>query len=83
MALQRILALTGPSGVGKTATIRALAASSNIEIVEWKTGLDDWKLGDSESFIDGKLCFCLRSIGCESNASAKTGFRSPENWSTS
>lgn len=52
---QRILALTGPSGIGKTATIRALAASSSIEIVEWKNGLDDWKLGDSEAFVDGKV----------------------------
>jgi cell cycle checkpoint protein len=50
---KRILALTGPSGAGKTATITALARSMSIQITEWKSGLDDWRIGDIENGSDG------------------------------
>lgn len=39
--LKRVLALTGPAGAGKTATLRLLAAELNIELVEWQNGMDD------------------------------------------
>jgi putative ribosome biogenesis GTPase RsgA len=35
---KRILVLSGPSGAGKTATIRALSSEMEFEIVEFKTG---------------------------------------------
>ncbi|KIO18471.1 hypothetical protein M407DRAFT_225559 [Tulasnella calospora MUT 4182] len=38
---RRILALTGPAGVGKTATIRVLAKELDVELVEWRNGMDD------------------------------------------
>lgn len=38
---QRVLALTGPAGVGKTATLRVLAKELNVEILEWRNGMDD------------------------------------------
>lgn len=47
------MALTGPSGAGKTATITTLARSMDIQIVEWKSGLDDWRIGDAEDGSDG------------------------------
>ncbi|KAG8903931.1 Cell cycle checkpoint protein rad17 [Tulasnella sp. 403] len=51
---RRVLALTGPAGVGKTATIRVLAKELDLEIIEWKNGRDenydeDDEYGDYES----------------------------------
>jgi len=39
--IQRILALTGPAGAGKTATLRVLAKELNLEIVEWRNATED------------------------------------------
>lgn len=36
MVVQRILALTGPAGSGKTATIKVLARELGFELMEWK-----------------------------------------------
>jgi hypothetical protein len=44
--LQRILALTGPAGAGKTATIRVLAQEIGFHILEWRNSFDD-RFGDS------------------------------------
>ncbi|KAG8998506.1 Cell cycle checkpoint protein rad17 [Tulasnella sp. 427] len=38
---RRILALTGPAGTGKTATVRVLAKELGVELVEWRNGMDD------------------------------------------
>ncbi|KAJ7263109.1 Rad17 cell cycle checkpoint protein-domain-containing protein [Mycena rebaudengoi] len=38
---RRILALTGPAGVAKTATIRVLARELDCEILEWRNGMGD------------------------------------------
>lgn len=38
---QRILALTGPSGTGKTATIRVLAKEMGFEILEWRNTIGE------------------------------------------
>jgi len=38
---QRILALTGPAGTGKTTTIRLLSESFGFEVLEWKNGISD------------------------------------------
>ncbi|KAK7689412.1 hypothetical protein QCA50_007204 [Cerrena zonata] len=46
---RRILALTGPAGTGKTATIRILARELNVEILEWRNGIDDTFRRDSLS----------------------------------
>ena len=53
--IQRILALTGPSGIGKSATLRALAGDMEIQLIEWKNSIDDWKIGDSEDSNGGAL----------------------------
>ena len=39
--VQRILALTGPAGSGKTATVKVLAGELGFEIVEWKNSMAD------------------------------------------
>ncbi|KAG8967515.1 Cell cycle checkpoint protein rad17 [Tulasnella sp. 425] len=36
----RTLALNGPAGVGKTATIRVLAKELGVELVEWRNGME-------------------------------------------
>jgi len=41
LTTQRILALTGPAGTGKTTTIRLLSESLGFEILEWKNGISD------------------------------------------
>lgn len=47
-AIQRILVLTGPAGVGKTATIRALSHDLNYEVIEWVMDAEDrWTSGDA------------------------------------
>ena len=42
---RRILALSGPSGVGKTATVRALATELGLEVVEWVEGAEENGIG--------------------------------------
>ncbi|KZT63178.1 P-loop containing nucleoside triphosphate hydrolase protein [Daedalea quercina L-15889] len=38
---RRILALTGPAGTGKTATLRVLSRELGFEIVEWRNSIDE------------------------------------------
>ncbi|KZT53578.1 hypothetical protein CALCODRAFT_47481 [Calocera cornea HHB12733] len=38
---RRLLALTGPAGAGKTATIRTLSKEMSIDIVEWRNSQED------------------------------------------
>lgn len=40
--LQRILLLTGPAGVGKSTSVRAIAGEMGVEVVEWNEGFEDW-----------------------------------------
>jgi cell cycle checkpoint protein len=55
--IQRILALTGPAGSAKTATIRLLAQEFGIEILEWRNAVGEdftqyggkWSLGCNDS----------------------------------
>uniref|UniRef100_T1J1L8 Checkpoint protein RAD24-like helical bundle domain-containing protein n=1 Tax=Strigamia maritima TaxID=126957 RepID=T1J1L8_STRMM len=51
-----ILLLTGPSGIGKTATIKTLAKCLNLEIKEWITPISDFKrdLGKINSTYDNR-----------------------------
>lgn len=44
---QRILALTGPSGVGKTTALRTVARELGVEIVEWVEGAEEYAIGSS------------------------------------
>jgi DNA polymerase III delta prime subunit len=39
---QRILLLTGPAGVGKSTSVRAIAGEMGVEVVEWNEGFEDW-----------------------------------------
>jgi len=41
MVVQRILALTGPAGSGKTATVKVLAGELGFELIEWKNPMAD------------------------------------------
>ncbi|KAH9475883.1 Cell cycle checkpoint protein RAD17 [Psilocybe cubensis] len=43
---RRILVLTGPSGTGKTATVRVLAKEMGFEIMEWKN-----TIGEAQNFF--------------------------------
>jgi cell cycle checkpoint protein len=38
---QRILALTGPAGTAKTATMRVLARELDCEILEWRNAMEE------------------------------------------
>lgn len=51
--MKRILALTGPAGSGKTASLRVLAKELDLEIVEWRNGMDDG-IGGDYTGSDGK-----------------------------
>jgi cell cycle checkpoint protein len=42
---QRILLLTGPAGVGKSTSVRAIAGEMGVEVVEWNEGFEDWGFG--------------------------------------
>lgn len=48
--LKRILALTGPAGTGKTATLKVLAKELQFDIVEWQNTVDDRFAGDGEDY---------------------------------
>lgn len=37
--------MTGPAGIGKTTTVRLLARTLGIELVEWTEGVDERGLG--------------------------------------
>ena len=49
--VQRILALTGPAGSGKTATVKVLARELGFELIEWKNSIAD-PYGGAFSFLD-------------------------------
>lgn len=55
---RRILALSGPSGVGKTATVRALASELGLEVVEWVEGAEENGIGGDfgQSLVATILC---------------------------
>jgi putative ribosome biogenesis GTPase RsgA len=49
---QRILLLTGPAGVGKSTSVRAIAGEMGVEVVEWNEGFEDWGFrGDVGKYI--------------------------------
>ena len=50
MVEQRILALTGPAGSGKTATVKVLARELGFELIEWRNSMGD-AYGGASSFI--------------------------------
>ncbi|KAF8320279.1 Rad17-domain-containing protein [Clavulina sp. PMI_390] len=52
---RRILVLTGPSGVGKTTTIRSLAGPADIQLVEWENSFDDWAINSHEIYSDDRI----------------------------
>ncbi|GJJ11882.1 hypothetical protein Clacol_006120 [Clathrus columnatus] len=67
---RRVLALTGLSGTGKTATLKVLAKELEFEIVEWRNTLDDHFIGDREdydyeSLISKFHAFLTRSSSCK------------------
>ncbi|KAJ9123972.1 hypothetical protein QFC22_000763 [Naganishia vaughanmartiniae] len=41
---RRILILSGPAGVGKTTTLRLVAAELGAEVVEWEEGVEEWSM---------------------------------------
>ncbi|KAJ3340269.1 Cell cycle checkpoint protein rad17 [Gonapodya sp. JEL0774] len=51
----RILLLHGPSGGGKSTTVRVLARSLDIELVEWVTGVDDASFESRAQENDGDV----------------------------
>jgi len=51
MVVQRILALTGPAGSGKTATVKVLAKELGFELIEWRNSVAD-PYGGVFSFMD-------------------------------
>ncbi|EIW78507.1 hypothetical protein CONPUDRAFT_167507 [Coniophora puteana RWD-64-598 SS2] len=52
---RRILALTGPAGTAKTATLRVLAREMGFEIVEWRNGANERPWTANSMNIDGDV----------------------------
>lgn len=59
---RRILALTGPAGTGKTATLKVLAQELVFDIVEWHNTVDDRFAGDGEDYDYESLVSKFRSF---------------------
>lgn len=51
---QRIIVLTGPAGVGKTACIKAVADEMDCELVEWAEGFEEWGMSGGDSGACGR-----------------------------
>ncbi|KAJ7083621.1 Rad17 cell cycle checkpoint protein-domain-containing protein [Mycena belliarum] len=73
---RRILALTGPAGTAKTATIRVLAREMDCEILEWRNAIGETSLNrfgddpqsydpDHESLISKFEAFMTRASTCK------------------
>ncbi|KAL7416899.1 Rad17 cell cycle checkpoint protein-domain-containing protein [Mrakia frigida] len=72
---RRILALSGPSGVGKTATIKALASEMGLEVLEWVEGAEEHGIGGSfgaESLISRFTSFLSRASAPSLSFSSKS-----------
>ncbi|KAF8842403.1 hypothetical protein BDN67DRAFT_899264 [Paxillus ammoniavirescens] len=78
---RRILALTGPAGTAKTATLRVLARELNFEILEWRNsmsergpssftdgefGMNDEPRVETEALFDKFQAFLTRAMTCNS-----------------
>ncbi|EMD36255.1 hypothetical protein CERSUDRAFT_52549 [Gelatoporia subvermispora B] len=79
---RRILALTGPAGVGKTATIRVLARELGFDILEWRNTMDeqyslDDDYGEYEGLSEKFQAFLARAGRCHSIFSASTQSQPP------
>lgn len=66
------MALTGPAGTGKTATLRVLSRELGFELVEWQNGLDQRFDADAgwdeeyEGLVDKFRNFLARASSCRS-----------------
>ncbi|GMK55142.1 hypothetical protein CspeluHIS016_0201980 [Cutaneotrichosporon spelunceum] len=60
---RRILLVTGPAGIGKTTTVRLLARTLGIDLVEWADSVDERGLGgyDVESNLNKLTSFLSRN----------------------
>lgn len=76
---RRILALTGPSGTGKTATVRALAARDELdyEVVEWENEASFYEAGDRLSAAARFTEFLKRAVRYPSLPLATAGATAP------
>ncbi|KAJ6460973.1 Rad17 cell cycle checkpoint protein-domain-containing protein [Mycena sanguinolenta] len=73
---RRILALTGPAGTAKTATIRVLARELDCELLEWRNAMaestsnvfddDGYQSSDHESLLSKFEAFLTRASTCQS-----------------
>lgn len=87
---RRILALTGPAGTAKTATLRVLSRELNFEIMEWRNSTDEQWSRDTafkddgadvghmeyESLVDKFRSFLARAGTCQSVFSSGQVLRS-------
>ncbi|KAF8650709.1 hypothetical protein AX16_005082 [Volvariella volvacea WC 439] len=63
---RRILALTGPAGTGKTATIRVLARELGFEIMEWRSSIAENTMGVRDGFPGDKSSWMDSDVEYES-----------------